>query len=313
MGLRQIGLLVLLSALWGGVFILIKYALHGFSATEVSFLRAAVGAPALLAIVGIEGGEARAALRDILRRPGPAFLLGALAIAGPFSLMALGELSVPAGLSGVLISTTPMFIAVFAPAFDHGAEVTRRQSIGLIIGLLGVALVVGVHAVGSLGQFLGALALLGAAASGALSSFVVKVHYRDKGIPASTTSFFALSTGAVLALPLALIRVPYELPGAPAVLAVVVLGLVGTALAFMLYYALINEIGEERATIATYLSPIFALGYGALLLGETITVAAIIGLALIIIGAKITLQGGAAERRSGDEGRARLRVHPPFH
>ena len=113
MTLRQICLLILLSALWGGVFLLIKYALVDFSASEVAFLRSAIGALGLLAIVLVMKGDARAALGDVLRRPLPALLLGALAIGAPFLLIALGERTLPSGLAGVLASTSPIFIAVF--------------------------------------------------------------------------------------------------------------------------------------------------------------------------------------------------------
>ena len=309
---RQIGLLVLLSALWGGVFLLVKYALRDFSAVEVAFFQALIGALGLFVIVSFQGGAARAQLGDILRRPAQALLLGALAIAAPFMLIALGELTVPSGLAGVLVSTTPMFVALFAPLIDSAMEINRRQGAGLAVGLLGVALVVGAHFIGSLGQVLGALALLGAAASGAVSSFIVKLQYKDKGVPASTTSFFALSVGAVLTLPVAVITAPRELPGIRAVLAVIALGLLCTAVAFMLYYRLIDNIGEERASLSNYLTPAFALLYGVLLLGETLTVWAVIGLVLIISGAEITLRG-AADRSSRRGVRTRYRTHPPFH
>ncbi|MDQ3912294.1 MAG: DMT family transporter [Actinomycetota bacterium] len=309
---RQIGLLLLLSALWGAMFLLVKYALRDFSAVEVAFFQAVIGALGLFVIVSVQGGAARAKLGDIVRRPGPALLLGALAIAAPFILISLGELTVPSGLAGVLASTAPMFIALFAPLLDPSMKINRRQGAGLIVGLLGVALVVGVHFIGSIGQFLGALALLSAAASGALSSFVVKLQYKDKGVPASTTSFFALSVGAVLALPAALITAPRALPGTQAVLAVIALGLGCTALAYVLYYRLIDHVGEERAALANYLTPAFALFYGVLLLGEALTIWAIIGLVLIIAGAEITLRG-ASDRRSGEDLRTRYRVHPPFH
>ena len=309
---RQIGLLVLLSALWGGMFLLVKYALVDFSVAEVAFLQAAIGAFGLFVIVNVQGGEARAELGDVLRRPGRALLLGALAIAAPFMLISLGELTVPSGLAGVLASMAPMFIALFAPFLDPSMKINRRQGAGLVVGLIGVALVVGVHLVGSLGQLLGAMALVGAAASGALSSFVVKLWYRDKGIPASTTSFFALGVASLLTLPVAAITASRELPGTRAVLAVILLGLGCTALAYMLYYRLIDRVGEERAALANYLTPAFALFYGVLLLGESVTIWAIIGLVLIIAGAEIVLRG-AGNRRSGDDSRTRYRAHPPFH
>src|SRR5829696_10381731 len=99
---------------------LIKYALVNFSPVEVAFFQAAIGAVGLLAIVLVQGGRARAMMVDILRRPLQAILLGALAIAAPF--------------------------------LDRSAEINRIQALGLMVGLVGVALVVGVQAVGSLGQ-----------------------------------------------------------------------------------------------------------------------------------------------------------------
>lgn len=92
----------------------------------------------------------------------------------------------------------------------------------------------------------------------------------------------------------------------------IVLGLGCTALGYMLYYRLIDHVGEERAALANYLTPAFALFYGVLLLGETLTFWAVLGLILIIAGAEVTLRG-AKRRRSGDDLRYRYEVHPPFH
>ena len=116
-------LLVLLSALWGSMFLLVKYALVDFSPVEVAFLQAIIGAFGLFAIVNVQGGEARAELGDVLRRPGRALLLGALAIAAPFMLISLGEQTVPSGLAGVL---APRFIALFAPFLDASMKINRR-------------------------------------------------------------------------------------------------------------------------------------------------------------------------------------------
>lgn len=310
---RQIGQLVLMSAVWGAVFLLIKYALEDFSPMEVAFFQASIGAVGLVAIVFAEGGQARRALGDIVRRPLPALLLGALAIALPFVLISLGELSVPSGLAGVLVSSTPMFVAVFALRLDPSARINRRQAVGLVVGLVGVALVVGLQSVSSLGQFFGALAILGAAASGALSSFVVKLEYRDKGVPASTTTLFALAVGSVMVAPVAVFTASRDEPGVRAIIAVILLGLVCTALAYMLYYSLIDQIGEEKAAIGNYLTPIFALVYGVVLLGESLTIASVAGLALIIVGAEITLRGDSNKRAGGKAKAHEYRPHPPFH
>ena len=94
-------------------------------------------------------------------------------------------------------------------------------------------------------------------------------------------------------------------------MAVVALGMLCTALAYMLYYSLIDQVGGERAALANYLTPAFALFYGMLLLGEPIRASPIIGLVLIIAGGEITLRG-AGDRRSRGDARTRYDVHPPF-
>jgi drug/metabolite transporter (DMT)-like permease len=110
------------------MFMLVKYALADFSPAEVAFFQAIIGAVGLFVIVNAKGGEARAKLSDVLRRPGWALLLGALAIAAPFTLITFGELTVPSGLAGVLASTTPIFFALFALLVNPSVAVNRGQA-----------------------------------------------------------------------------------------------------------------------------------------------------------------------------------------
>ena len=137
------------------------------------------------------------------------------------------------------------------------------------------------ESVHSLGEFLGSLAMIGAAACYALSSFVVK---RYKGLTSVTTSFLSILVASVLTLPAAIATAPTEVPGLRAVLAIVTLGVIGTALAFVIFYKLITETGAGRASLVSYLAPGIALFYGALLLDEPITAASIGGLTLILGG-----------------------------
>ena len=97
-------------------------------------------------------------------------LLGGVAVAAPFTLITLGELEVPSGLTAVLISPASLFVALFAPFLDPTERIDRVRGIGMLMGLAGVALVVGVESVQTLGEFLGALAMVGAAACYALSA-----------------------------------------------------------------------------------------------------------------------------------------------
>ena len=144
----------------------------------------------------------------------------------------------------------------------------------MFLGLAGVALFVGVESVHSLWAFLGSLAMVGAAACYALSSFVVK---RYKGLTSVTTSFISILVAAVLTLPAAIATAPTSVPALRAALAMLVLGVVGTALAFVIFYKLIAETGAGRASLVSYLAPGIALLYGALLLDEEITAASIAG------------------------------------
>ena len=245
------------------------------------------------------GAEARAASAEVRARPWRAILLGALAIALPFNLITFGELEVPSGLTAVLIAPASLFVAAFAPFIDVSEKVHSSALAGMFMGLAGVALLVGVESVHSLGEFLGALAMIGAAACYALSSFVVK---RYKGLTSVTISFISIAVASVLTLPGAIATAPSEVPGLRAVLAIAALGVVGTALAFVIFYILIAETGAGRASLVAYLAPGIALFYGAVLLDESITAASIGGLALILGGVAL------ASRKPRDEAPA---IRPP--
>ena len=150
------------------------------------------------------------------------------------------------------------------------------------MGLGGVALLVGIETVSTLDEFLGAMAMLGAAFFYALSNYVVKGPFT--GYPAIVTSFLSVSAGALIVLPVAAATAEHHAPGLRAILAIVGLGVLGTAAAFVIYYLLIAEIGAGRASLVSYLTPPVALAYGAIFLSEEITAAAIIGTVLILAG-----------------------------
>jgi drug/metabolite transporter (DMT)-like permease len=228
---------------------------------------------------------------DLRRRPRSAALLGFFAVALPFSLITFGEHTVPSGLTAVLISPASLFVAAFAVVLDQAERVGRVQVAGMLLGLAGVGLVVGVESVSTVGELLGALAMLGAAASYAVSGFIVKGRYGR--LSSMQTSFVSISTASLMTLPLAVGTAPREVPGVRAILSVLCLGAVGTALAFVIYYKLMQEIGPARASLVSYLAPGVALFYGAALLDEAITPASIAGLALILAGVAI-----AARRRA---------------
>ncbi len=291
---RHIGLLAALAAVWGGSYLLIKYGLEDLEPAVIVWVRLVLAAIVLYAVMRLRGGgaEARAAWSELRVRPWRALLLGTVAIALPFNLITFGELEVPSGLTAVLIAPASLFVAAFAPLIDPSEKVPPSALGGMFLGLAGVALCVGVESVHSIWAFLGALAMVGAAACYALSSFVVK---RYKGLTSVTTSFISILVAVVLTLPAAIATAPSAMPGARAAIAMLALGVIGTALAFVIFYKLIAEVGAGRASLVSYLAPGVALLYGAVFLDEAITVAAIAGLALILGGVAL------ASRRNGSD------------
>jgi drug/metabolite transporter (DMT)-like permease len=155
-------------------------------------------------------------------------------------------------------------------------------------------MVVGVESVSSTGEFLGALAMIGAAAFYGLSTFVVKGRFGR--LASMQASWISVTVAGVVTLPVAVATTPGHAPTLGASAALLVLGVVGTALAFVIFYKLINEIGAGRASLVSYLAPGVALFYGAVFRDEAITVAAVGGLALILGGVYIASRRKAAAR-----------------
>jgi drug/metabolite transporter (DMT)-like permease len=264
-------------------------------------LRTGLAALALLGFVLVTGGAARTALADARRRPAHAALLALISSAAPFLLTALGQQHVPAGLTGVLIASVPLWTALLALRLDVTQAVDRRQGAGLLTGLAGVALVVGVGSFESPAQAIGVLVILLAAGSYALMGLLVTRWYA--GVPAATRGVFASSGAAVMTLPVATATASGG--GGPisaqAIAAIVLLGIGSTAVVMALGFRLIDELGPRRAALATYLGPAFSLGLGGLLLGEAISSNAILGFALIVAGV-VAASGERRTRAAGDAG-----------
>jgi drug/metabolite transporter (DMT)-like permease len=300
---RQALLVGVLAAVWGSSYLLIKIAVDGFSPAELVLVRAVVAAAVLWAMLAWQGDAvARRTLADMRRRPRWALAFGLVGVAAPFVLISYGELEVPSGLTAVLIAPAPIFVALLAPLIDHSERISRRQAVGLGAGLAGVALVVGVDLVDTWLELFGAVAIIAAALCYALAGYVVKRRYA--GMPATATSAISCSVAAVLTAPLALATASGHSPDAGETVAAVVLGVVHTALALAILYHLIGEIGPGRANLVNYLIPAVALGYGALLLGERITVAALAGLVAVLVGVALASGHRGASETSAERAEA---------
>jgi drug/metabolite transporter (DMT)-like permease len=209
-------------------------------------------------------------------------LYAVLEIAVPFPLIAAGEQHVASSLAAIIIAAVPLIVALLATRFDHAERATGRRLAGLLVGLSGVVALVGIDVAGRANELLGAGAILVAAVGYAAGPMVLKRHLAH--LDARATMGASLLIATVLLAPAAALDPPSAMPSPSVVLAIVVLGLVCTAAAFVILNGLIAEIGPGRALVITYVNPLVAVALGVAILGERPGAGAVVGLVLILAG-----------------------------
>lgn len=275
MPLRPLLALLALAATWGGSYLLIAVALRSTTPATLTLLRF-LPAAVLVALLAHSRGH----LRRLRGRWRAVLLLALAQQAAPMLLIAIGERSIPSGLAGTLIAVTPLWAALLAPALG-GPRPTPTIWAGLLVGLGGVGLLLGATTGGAglLGCLLVLLAALGYAVGAAWTA------RRFPDVPRLGLLAAVLACSSLLLVPPVLLDPPTRLPTLEGTAAIAVLGLAGTGAAFVLMYWLIAQVGPERTMLVTYLAPVFAVGYGTVLLDETLTASSIVGLALVVGGA----------------------------
>lgn len=276
---------VILAAIWGGSFLFTKVAVPEFGAYAVVAVRLAVAAAVLVVPVFV-----RREWSHIRAKWGTLLLLGGLNCAIPFTLFAWAmqprtaadgtTLSFPAGDSSVLNATTPLFAAVLGFAFLR-ERVTLRQGVGLGVGFAGVVTLVW-DKLSFTGDGWAVLACLAAAFLYGVSSHVI--NRRLKAVPAVAVSAGSLTFAALLMLPVAAFNLPAAVPSGGAWAAAVAIGVVGTAVAFLLYFRLLANIGPTRAITVVYAIPAFGILWGWLFLHESVSAYTVVGGAVIVGG-----------------------------
>jgi drug/metabolite transporter (DMT)-like permease len=275
---KQWTLLAVLAVLWGAAFLFSKIALAELHPFTVVLARFGLAALAMLAVVRLTGHR-------MPRSPalwGGFVLLGALNNFIPFSLIAWGQVHLTSGLASILNATTPLFTALVAHGLGQ-ERLTRHRVAGVLLGLGGVAVLIGPGALRHLGaDTWSELAIVGAAVSYA---FAGTYGRRFRAMPAVVPVAGMLTTSALMALPLALLDRPWTAaPSHGTWGALLGLSLLSTALGFVLYFRLLATAGATNVMLVTLLMPVIALLLGSALLGETVTAAALAGMALIFCG-----------------------------
>ena len=275
-------LFLLLGFMWGSSYAFIKIGVDGGLTPFVLIsLRLLIGLAILAAVVAV----ARERLPRDARTYGHLAVLGAFSVAIPFTLITWAELFVDSTIAATITSAVPLFVIVFAALFLRDEPITMNKVVGVLAGLVGVAVLVGFDPAALAGEsLLAELALVGATASYAIGGVYARrtVQHLRPMIPAMFQVAFALLMVSVLAF---VFERPLEAPlTVETLFAVAWLGILGSGLAYIIFFRLLRDWGATRTSLVAYLLPIVGIALGAVLLEEAIDARLLIGTALIIGG-----------------------------
>jgi drug/metabolite transporter (DMT)-like permease len=290
---RDAAALLALGALWGGSFLFIRVAVPSLGPLLLMELRVGIASVALVLFAAALGRrpKLRARWRQFL-------LIGTLNAAIPFTLIAAAEIHLTASLAAILNSTTVMFAAVAAAVWSRD-PLTARKVVGIVLGVIGVAVLVGWDPVELDGAVLLSVgAMLAASLSYGISAVYVKRTF--VGVPPLGMAIGQLTGATVVLFPFAALSVPGESPPPAATASVLALALLSTALAYLFYFRLITNVGPTSTVTVTLLVPVFGLLFGVLFLDEPFGPGTLAGLG-IVLGSVVLVTGfGFGKRDGGD-------------
>ncbi|MFT4285875.1 MAG: DMT family transporter [Protaetiibacter sp.] len=279
-----------MSLLWGIPYLFIKEAVDTFTPFAVVAGRTLGGALLLLPFA-----LHRRALRPALARWPWVLAFGAIEMAGPFLLLGHAEQTLPSGTTGLLVATVPLVAAIIAVLRGDRSVLRPLRILGLVVGFAGVAVIVGgpglvngVDGVVAVGEVLLVAVLY------AIAPFIIATKLSD--VPSLGSITLALGAVGLFYLPFALLT-QHEVPTVRSTVSLVGLAVLCTAVAFIAFFALIEEVGPARAPLFTYVNPVVAIALGALLLGEQLTAGLLIGFPLVILGCWLAATGGRLRQR----------------
>jgi drug/metabolite transporter (DMT)-like permease len=280
----------MLGALWGGSFLFIRVAVPALGPFLLVELRVGLAAAALILYAMAAGSmpKIRGRWRSLLA-------LGFLNAAVPFSLISAAEIYLTASLAAILNATTVMFVAIVAAVW-MGDALAARKAIGIILGIFGVSVLVGWDPLPLNGAVLLAVAaMLLASLSYALGATYAKRSF--SGIPPLGMAIGQLGAAGALLLPLAVVSVPERAPSTVVTFSMLGLALLSTAVAYLIYFRLIENVGPTSTLTVTLLVPVFGLLFGVLLLDEPFGIGTLAGLGIILTS--VVLITGIAPRKKG--------------
>ena len=280
MGIREWGLILVLSGLWGGSFFFIEIALSDMTPLTIVLCRVAFAAVILLGYVYMSGKQ----MPMSFGMWGSFLIMGALNNFIPFSLIAWGQKYIDSSLASILNATTPMFSVILAHFLTSEERLTANRIIGVLFGLIGVAALVGVESLKGGGSHVkGQIAVLGAAFLYACAAIYGR---RFKDISSVVVAAGMLCSSTIMMIPLAIIvERPWHLhPSTVTWGALLGLSLFSTSLAYIIYFRVLAISGATNILLVTFLIPVSAILLGVMVLGERLAWNVFVGMVMIFIG-----------------------------
>jgi len=274
-----------MAVIWGIPYLFIKIAIGELTPASLVFLRTAIGASLLLPVAAARGW-----LAPLVPYWRWVLVYTIVEVSLPWFLLADGERRLSSSLTGLMIAAVPLIAAVLQLLTRGDDRLDRRRVLGLLVGMFGVAVLVGLNV-----SFkdLGAVGEVGLVALG-YATWPIIIARRLSSLPAVGVVAASLVLTALFYAPLALPQLPRAMPSGKVLLSVLILAVVCTALAFLIFFALIGEVGPVRATVITYFNPAVALLLGVVVLREPFTLGAVVGFSLILVGSVLATRRTSA-------------------
>ena len=287
---RGWALFAAMAVIWGIPYLLIKIAVGELTPASLVLLRTAIGAALLLPVAAARGW-----LAPLVPYWRWVLVYTIVEVSLPWFLLADGERRLSSSLTGLMIAAVPLIAAVLQLLTRGDDRLDRRRVIGLLVGMIGVAVLVGLNV-----SFkdVGAVAEVSLVAIGYAAGPII-IARRLPSLPAVGVVAASLALTALFYAPLAVPQLPRALPSGQVLLAVLILAVVCTALAFVLFFALIGEVGPVRATIITYFNPAVALLLGVAVLREPFTLGTVVGFSLILAGSVLATRRTSTSAPAG--------------
>lgn len=283
MNASEWGLIVLLAAIWGGSFFFIAIAVTALPPFTIVLLRVAIGAVGLIGLMVALGQRIPLTQKALIAL----FGMGLLNNVIPQTLIVWAQSALPSGQASILNATTPFFTVLVLHLMTTDQKATPRKWVGVAVGFLGVAMMIGLDVLAaSRGGILPQLAMLGSSLFYGLSGLWSR-RVSQLGIPPVATATGQLCASTLILAPVALVLdAPFSLPNPSFTVwaAVIALALVSTALAYVIYFRILSTAGATNLSLVTFLVPVSAIILGIALLGETLHLRHIAGMALIGVG-----------------------------